>query len=197
MQMRQMGVRPIPAELWDFGMKYLSGVQRTISQAAARYVLLPSDKASITSNGILFRGLLYGCDQGFREHWFDSARVSGREAITISYDPRDASRIYFKPSHEAEPVECCLLDSNKLSGRFSTEEIDQFRKEEHEIREAYRPTEDFQNILTDRKIQEIVSSAKSQFPEHTEESAHKRLSGIKANREAEIRKQYQQSIRNS
>ena len=197
MQMRQMGIKPVPRDLWNFGMKYLSGIQRTIDRAAARYALLPSDKASITSHGILFKGFYYGCEQGFREHWFDSARVSGREAVSVSYDPRDASCIYIKPSPDSCPVECFLLDSNKLSGRFSTEELDQLRQAEHEEREVYRPTEDFQYILTDRKIQEIIAGAEAMFPKHPDKSAHKRISEIKANRKAEIEDQYQQSVSNA
>lgn len=197
MQMRQLSIRPIPRDLWNFGMKYLSGIQRTIDRAAARYALLPSDKASITSHGILFKGFYYGCEQGFREHWFDSARVSGRETVSVSYDPRDASCIYLKPSPDSSPFECFLLDSNKISGQFSTEELEQLRQSEHEDREIYRPTEDFQYILTDRKIQEIVRSAEAAFPEHPEKSDHKRLTEIRANRKAEIEDQYQNSVRNA
>ena len=185
MQMRQMKVKPVPLELWNFGMKYLSGVQRTIDRAAARYALLPSDRASITGHGIQFKGLYYGCDQGFREHWFDSARTVGREAISVSYDPRDTSFIYFKPSHDSAPVECFLLDSNKIHGQLSTGELEQLNKTEHEEREAYRPTEDFQSILTENRIQEIVSNAEALFPDHPDKSAHKRISEIKENRKAE------------
>jgi len=194
MQMRQLGVKPVPRDLWNFGMKYLSGAQRTLSKASVRYALLPSDKASITSKGILFRGLLYGCEQGFRERWFDSARISGREAITVSYDPRDGSCIYFRPSHESEPVECFLLDSNKIHGRFSAEELEQLRQADHEEREVYRSTEDFQESLTSRKIQEIVSRAEAAFPAKPEQSNHQRVSDIKANRKEEIERQYQESI---
>lgn len=195
MQMRQMGVKPIPRELWNFGMKYLSGVQRTLSRTAVRYAILPTDKASITDHGILFRGLYYGCEQGFREHWFDSVRVGGREAITISFDPRDASFIYFKPSHNTEPVECHLLDSNKIIGQFSTEELNQMRKAEHAERESYRSTEDFQSSLTQQKIDRIVSSAVSEFPAKPQQSNHQRVSDIKANRKEEMERQYQESVR--
>lgn len=194
MQMRQMSVKSIPRDLWNFGMKYLSGAQRTLSKASVRYALLPSDKASITSKGILFRGLLYGCEQGFRERWFDSARISGREAITVSYDPRDGSCIYFRPSHDSEPVECFLLDSNKIHGQFSAEELEQLRQADHEEREVYRSTEDFQENLTTRKIREIISRAESAFPVKPEQSNHKRVSDIKANRKEEIERQYQESI---
>jgi hypothetical protein len=175
-------------------MKYLSGAQRTISKAAVRYALLPTGKASITSNGIQFRGLFYGCDLGFQEHWFDSARVEGRDAISVSYDPRDGSSIYFKPSASSEPVECYLLDSNKITGKFSTEELEQMQQAEHQEREVYRSTEDFQNILTKDKIQEIVDKAEAAFPDHPG-SAHKRVSDISANRKAELENQYQESIR--
>ena len=194
MQMRHMSIKPIPRELWNFGMKYLSGVQRTLSRTAVRYAILPTDKASITDHGILFRGLFYGCDQGFREHWFDSARIGGRETITISFDPRDASFIYFKPSHNTEPVECYLLDSNKITGQFSTEELNQMRKAEHAERESYRSTEDLQSSRTQQKIDQIVSKAISEFPAKPQQSNHQRVSDIKANRKEEMEKQYQESI---
>ena len=194
MQMRQMGIKPIPRDLWNFGMKYLSGVQRTLSKAAVRYAILPAEKASITDHGILFRGLFYGCDQGFREHWFDSAKVNGREAITISYDPRDASFIYFKPSHNIEPVECFLLDSNKISGQFSAVEIKQMQDAEHAERESYRSTEDLQSSITDHRVEEIINKAVAAFPEKTQMSNHQRVSDIKANRKEEIEKQYQESV---
>lgn len=195
LQMRQMGIRPVPRDLWNFGMKYLSGAQRTLSKAAVRYAILPTEKASITDHGILFRGLFYGCDQGFREHWFDSAKICGREAITISYDPRDASFIYFKPSHNDEPVECWLLDSNKITGRFSTAEIKQMQDTETAEREAYRSTEDLQSSITSHKINEIVRKAIAAFPDKPERSNRQRVSDIKANRKEEIERQYQESIR--
>jgi len=194
LQMRQMSIRPIPRDLWNFGMKYLSGVQRTLSKTTVRYAILPTEKASITDHGILFRGLFYGCDQGFRESWFDSARVSGREAITISYDPRDASFIYFKPSHNNEPVECYLLDSNKIAGQFSTAEIKQMQDTETVEREAYRSTEDLQSSITTHKIDEIVKLAVAAFPNKPELSNHQRVSHINANRKEEMERQYQESI---
>ncbi len=192
MQMRQMGVKPIPREIWNFGMKYLTGAQRTLSKAAVRYALLPSGKASITTNGILFNKLYYGCDQGFAEHWFDSARVDGREAITVAYDPRDGSRIYYKPSGNVEPIECYLLDSNKITGQFSIEELAQMQKADLDEREAYRTTEDFEYIQSKEKIDEIVSKAEASFPKHPG-SKHHRISSIGKNRKEEIEAQYQQS----
>ena len=192
MQMRQMSVKPIPRDLWNFGMKYLSGTQRALSKAAVRYALLPSEKASITVNGILFRGLYYGCDRGFEEHWFDSARIAGRDSISIAYDPRDGSRIYYKPSAESEPLECYLLDSNKITGQFSTEELAQMHRAEHEEREAYRATEDFQKVLTGRIINDIVDKAEAAFPKDPG-SKHQRVSSIGKNRKEEIEAQYQQT----
>ncbi|MBO4903932.1 MAG: Mu transposase C-terminal domain-containing protein, partial [Lachnospiraceae bacterium] len=197
MQMRQMNIKPVPRDLWNFGMKYLSGVQRTIDRAVVKYALLPSGKASITNHGILFKGLYYGCEEGFKEHWFDSAKIAGRESISVSYDPRDGSCIYFKPSHDSDPIECYLLDSNKIYGQFSTEELDQLRQADHEERELHRPTEDYQSILTNRVIEGIVSNAENMFPKHPDKSAHKRTSEIKANRQAEIDDQYRQSIQNT
>ncbi len=194
MQMWQMGVKPIPRDLWNFGMNYLSGVQRTLSRNTVRYAILPTEKASITNHGIQFRGLFYGCDQGFREHWFDSAKVNGRDSISVSYDPRDASFIYYKPASNEEAVECYLLDSNKISSRLSTAEIEQLQRADHEEREIYRATEDLQSSITSHKVDEIISKAKAEFPDKPQMSNHQRVSDIKANRKEEIERQYMESI---
>lgn len=194
MQMRQMGIKPIPRDLWNFGMSYLSGVQRTLSTNAVRYAILPTEKASITNHGIQFHGLFYGCDRGFREHWFDSAKVNGRESISISYDPRDASFIYYKPASDEEAVECYLLDSNKITTQLSTAEIEQLQQADREEREAYRATEDLQSSITSYKVDEIVNKAKAAFPLNPQMSNHQRVSDIKANRKEEIERQYMESI---
>jgi len=138
--------------------------ESSLSKALVRYALLPTGQASITDHGIQFGGLYYGCEQGFQERWFDSAKVAGRESITVSYDPRDGSCIYFKPSPEQEPVECYLLNSNKLMGRFSTKELKQMHEAERVELETYRPTEDLENIRTSEKIQEIINRATAAFP---------------------------------
>jgi len=65
---------------------------------------------------------------------------------------------------------------------------------EHAELEAYRPTEDLQDIRTQEKIQKIVDAAKAAFPEKLEISNHKRVSDIQANRKEEIEAAYQQSI---
>ena len=46
-------------------------------------------------------------------------------------------------------------------------------------REAYRSAEDFQRILADRNIQEIISGARAAYPDHPEKSNHKRIAEIK------------------
>ena len=92
-------------------------------------------------------------------------------------------------------MECFLLDSNRLHGQFSSEELEQLRQADHEEREICRSTEDFQDSLTGRKIQEIVSQAEAAFPAKPQQSNHQRVSDIKANRKEEIERQYQESIR--
>ena len=86
------------------------------------------------------------------------------------------------------------MDSNKITGQFSTEELAQMRQAEHEEREAYRATEDFQKILTNRIIKDIAGEAEAAFPKNPG-SKHQRVAGIGKNRKEEIEAQYQQTAR--
>ena len=98
------------------------------------------------------------------------------------------------PPNNAEPVECYLLDSNKITGRFSTAEIKQMQDAEHAEREAYRSTEDLQSSVTNHRIDTIIEKAVAAFPEKPEMSRRQRVSDIKANRKEEMEKQYQESV---
>lgn len=191
MQMRQMHVKPVPRDLWNFGIRHLSGGQRVLSKAHVKFALLPSSTASITPNGIQFKGLYYGCEKAFKERWFDSARAEGHRSVTVSYDPRDASSIYIRTSSVEEPIECSLLRRSKIEGKLSTTEIDEMNRYDHEEYERFRPTEDYQTILAGQKITEIINQANDMFPQHIDQSHAQRIRSIAENRKAEIEAQHE------
>lgn len=194
MHMRQMKVMPVPRDIWNYGIKYHSGGQRVMDRAFIRYALLPTSIGSITSNGILFGGLLYGCRKAYEEHWFDSARTNGRQEVTVSYDPRNTSAIYIRPSKSEPPVECTLLEGNKLDVPLSSAEVAQMNASDTAERNRHQPEEDFQTIKTSQEIEKIVAGAeRSASDSLTGKSNAQRLREIAENRKKEIGSLHAQS----
>jgi hypothetical protein len=93
-EMIQDAVKPIPAELWEWGIARRSGRLRSYPPDLVRLSLLPSDDATVTRHGIRFFGCYYSCPLAIEEHWFDKARQRGSWRVKISYDPRDMDHIY-------------------------------------------------------------------------------------------------------
>lgn len=190
MHMRQMKVMPIPRDIWNYGIKYLSGGQRIMSREYVRYALLPASTGSITPNGILFNGLLYGCQKAYEEHWFDSARTTGRKEVTVSYDPRNTSNIYIRPSKDEDPVECTLLEGNKLDIPLSSAELAQMNASDTAERNRHQPEEDFQTVKTTREIERVVSEAEQRAASSpVDKSNAQRLREIAENRKKEAESQ--------
>ena len=194
MHMRQMRILPIARDIWNYGLKYHSGGQRVMNRESVRYALLPTSTASITSNGIMFNGLYYSCRKACEEHWFDSARTSGRQEVTVSYDPRSTDSIYIRPSKNEPPVECTLLEGNKLDTSLSSAELAKMHESDTAERNRHQAEEDFQTAKTSLEIEKIVSVAEQKASASpTDKSNAKRLKEIAENRKKEISAQYAQN----
>lgn len=114
MQMRQLGVKPVPLELWNYGIRHLSGGLRTTNEAVVNYALLPRDTASITERGIYFRQMYYTCPEAEEGDWFALARTKGTEKISVSYDPNDMDVLYIRPDTAKDPLACHLVEHNRM-----------------------------------------------------------------------------------
>lgn len=69
-------VKPIPINLWEYGMEHLTGRLRQINEDKLRMNLLPTGKASVRADGIYFDGMYYTSERAIREQWFE--RIKGR-----------------------------------------------------------------------------------------------------------------------
>lgn len=87
------GISPHPIAIWNNDIVKRSGVLNRFSEARVRYALLPKDEASVTEEGIVFRGVYYTCPEAISKGWFISARKK-RFRITVSYDNRLVDLIY-------------------------------------------------------------------------------------------------------
>lgn len=87
------GVPSIPIELWRWGIANMSGRLQSPSPEDVRFALMPTKEALVTEHGIYFQKMYYTCDTAVKERWFEKARLKRFKKL-ISYDKRDATRIY-------------------------------------------------------------------------------------------------------
>ena len=185
-QMRQLHVKPIPRDIWNFGIRYRSGGLRNMDREYVRYHLLPKGEASITRHRIRFEGRYYSCEKAEQEKWFDKARTSSSWKVTVAYDPRDAALIYISPTKDTSPVECYLLDKDGIYEGLSTEEAAWMATYDHEEQVAYAPIEDFDEVQMMEFAERIKADAMKKIPKEPGKSDAARISEIDANRRRAI-----------
>jgi hypothetical protein len=87
-------VRPIPIDLWNYGVQYRSGALRPMSLDTIRLNCLDQDEATVTGAGIEFKGLYFSCERCEREQWQAKARNLHTWRLRILFDRRNLNGIY-------------------------------------------------------------------------------------------------------
>ena len=131
--MRKHGIRPVPREIWNYGMQFQSGLLRMVSKDDIYRILLPKSKASVTDRGIIFRDLYYTCKKAENERWFDRAKIDGRWTIPITYDPTCLNNIYFT-AEDGALVKCELLTRSSVYEDLSVEDMNDIKDSDSQER---------------------------------------------------------------
>ena len=184
-QMMEAGVEAIPVKLWNWGIRFCSGALRVVSEEKAKFALMPSERASVTSKGIRFKGLYYSSQEAVENLWFEKARSKGSYKITVSYDPRDMGRIYAWDGADGTYLTCDLLDwEEKFSGKQLAEVQYEQEKEKLE-KKRHHALETEAKINLGREIESIVKQAERATEPTSKRSKAERLRGIRQNRKEE------------
>lgn len=126
-------VPSVPRDLWNWGVANLGGLPRVPREELFLFALLPTAEASITAQGIYYHGNHYTCPYAVRHRWFEKARKDGRGKCTISYDKRDADRIFVHIDGEPDGFQTALLtpSSRRRLGWDGWEVEDDIREIKH------------------------------------------------------------------
>jgi phage shock protein PspC (stress-responsive transcriptional regulator) len=87
------GFVPSPINIWNHDIVHRSGALSRFPESRVRRALLPRDEASVTEEGIVFKGVYYTCAEAISRGWFIRARKK-RFRTLVSYDARLADCIY-------------------------------------------------------------------------------------------------------
>ncbi len=113
---------PAPCNLWEWGCKNNPSNLRHYDQELVYYSLLPRGTATVTQEGIKFKGARYTCELADNENWFALARNNGTWKVTISYDSRNTNYIYLHNGNEFLP--CELLPHQESFANVTFEDLD-------------------------------------------------------------------------
>lgn len=175
-------VQAKPNELWSWGMKYRRTAMVKRDRNMVRLNILPSDKATITKQGIKFKTrLFYTCSKAVEEQWF-FAKLG--EKVNVAYDPRNMNQIYIKYlDNSGYEVAALTKRCNKYKD-LSLDEIeymaflDRMQKKQIEYEQIQQKTE------IDYELEKIIRKAEQRYIESNTSDRQQTLS-IKENRRNE------------
>ena len=182
--MREHGVLPIPLELWNYGMRYESGLMRVASKDSILRVLLPRDNADITKEGIRFKRLYYTCREAEEASWFAKARIEGVKTVPISYDPSGVEHIYIH-AEDGHLITCSLLARSAGYSSVTPEDMDNWKEDDLNEKATYNQTEEQARAELSYKLKEVIEACQKEKATATEIKAALNRGSIKANRDAE------------
>ena len=185
--MFEANIEKIPIKIWNYGVKNMRGMLREMPDEIIKINLLPQAEASVTPKGVLFNKLLYASDYALKEGWFQRARSNGNWKITVSYDPRDLTNIYFLEDDGKGFKKLTLLDYLSKYKEVERAELDEIFKNEKELEKKSKDNELQKKIMLFDEIEEIVEKARiaANIDKDITISKTQRLKGIDKNKKRE------------
>lgn len=180
-------IEPIPARLWNWGIKNCSGKLRTFSEEIIKLNLMPSDKALVTMKGIKFRNLYYSCETAIKRGWFELARNRASWSIIVSYDERNMNNIYIRAEDGRSFEICSLLPSQERFFDKSLSEIEYLLSYENLMKNRNKRRELQTKVDLIAEIESIVNDAEkmTNAAQNTNISKAQKVKNIRVNRKIE------------
>ncbi|WP_018932288.1 DDE-type integrase/transposase/recombinase [Gracilibacillus lacisalsi] len=184
-------VRPIPIELWNWGIKINGGLQKA-NKNLVDFHLLPTDMATVTAQGIRYKIMLYSCDIAIEEDWFVKARKK-KWKMKFSYDPRNMDVIYLHVKGTESPYKMCtLLPHQEKFLNKSLNEIDQLMDHEAETKDSLKHNKLTNKLNLYTQVEEIVKEAETRKKAEHDSNISKsnKISQLKTKRSKEQNERY-------
>jgi hypothetical protein len=174
-------VRPIPLELWNWGIANQKGCLRKVDQLTFRLGILPRGKATMSRGAVIFHKLEYGAPELLAE--YNHLKVSENK-VDVVYDPRNLRNIYMLKPNGNGSILLNLLDKNEVYANFSLEDVLEMNKKRGVLK---RSADDDQLAISVQLHQEIKKIAKAATKSTNDQldtvvSNAQRLKNIRENR---------------
>ncbi|MFB1082495.1 integrase [Jeotgalibacillus sp. JSM ZJ347] len=174
------GVRPIPIEIFKWGLSKGSGILKTLTPDVIKSTVYPVKQATVTSKGILVNGLYYSSKTSLKEGWFSHARQQGSWKVSAHYNPMSLSNIYIKLGRN-QYEKCSLIDQYRMYESATLEEVEAHEKSMRQQEIDFQIKELNGKVKLAQQIEGIVKEAKSDAQLNRNDSV-KGLKNIRQNR---------------
>ncbi|MGN7943059.1 DDE-type integrase/transposase/recombinase [Virgibacillus sp. 6R] len=176
-----------PINLWKWGIQNQSGILQKITDKEMKLTLMPSYEATVTPQGLKFRGAFYTSSKAIREEWFSRARVRGNWKIKIRVDERNCNYIYYwdELTDDLDHFQLVPFDRERFANLSFDEVATTIAFENYRNRNAKKAQlED--EINKNARVREITTQAIKETEQSiTGISNKKRTEGIRDNRSME------------
>ena len=153
------GVRPIPNDIWNWGVQYRSGENEYKPDAELWLALLPRAAARITERGIRYKNLFYSCRTAIQEGWFDKNHGRIGEQCLLIIDPDNLENVNVILDDRTMETAEQTAASKGLFRHWTEQDLDLLSHRQRST-EAGKSRETQQNLLDyDRRIDEVISAA--------------------------------------
>lgn len=181
-EMLKVELKPTPKELWNWGIKNITGELKTINKQELELALLPRGSATVTERGIRFRGIYYSSIKAIEERWFEIARSKGKYKITVAYSPNNINNIYII-NRDRSYERCFILNKDSKYRDKSLADIEYIKEKEKEQLKDLKSKDLQRDIELINDINAIVQEAKNRI--EGIEFKGKDIKGIRKNRALE------------
>lgn len=181
-------VKPIPRELWQWGIVNRNGRLKKQPEHIVKLNLMLQGEATVTAAGIQFKGVHYGCELAMREQWFVKARAGKTWRVKVCFDPRSTNEIYLWLDNGHRFETCTLLEREERYQNKRFEEVEDLLEIERYQGRHQEVNNMLSKIELDAETKAIVDDATKRTNEaiqSSEESNHQRIKGSRQHRSNE------------
>ncbi len=176
-------VRPIPLEIWNWGIVNQKGCLRKVDQLTFRLGILPRATATFSRGAVVFHKLHYGASELLVEH---KHMQIAEKKIEVVYDPRNLRNIYMLQP-DGKSILLNLLEKDKVYASFSLEDVLEANKKSAILKRSADEEQLAISVQLNQEIKNIAKAATKVTNEQLNPNVSKaeKLKDIKANRAKE------------
>jgi hypothetical protein len=166
------GVDPIPIQLWNWGIKRLTGRLRRMPRTELIPRLMPRLDAQVTRRGIEITGVRYFSDSALLQRLVHEASLRGKATpIKVACDPNNTNEIFLINPQAKGGFETIPIVANSPYTGMTFEEVRKQRKAEEERRKYLQGIQGVTAVDEERLRQKRTTEAQHERDKKTAASA--------------------------
>lgn len=189
-EMATDGIAPAPRDLWAYNAERRMGQLTRLPEAHVRFSLLPQDTATVSKEGIYFKGCYYSCPEATKNGWFVRGSKQAFK-LSISYDKRLVNCIYLHdPKDPQNFIQANLLSKSREFEGLTFDEVAYYQQLAKELQREGLQNNLQVNYEFHQTLDLTVAAAKEQTKKASlNVSRSARIKNKEATRKAELAEQ--------